>query len=288
MPEKISTSQLAKIKNIEPKTLFNELAQYGYLVRHENKWVLTDLGARFGGEYALHSEYGPFVVWPAILTIDRSISTGKKLSATQLGERVGLNAKKINQLLNELGWIDKNEDGWRITDMGLRAGGEEREDKTSSNYFTVWHDSILKNRNFISTVREFLGTDAELFSTDKSFSRFKHKFEAKHRTTDGHYVRSKGELIIDNWLYMAGLVHAYERKLPIEKEVYCTFYLPAGKVYIEYWGDEADSTHSASRQEKRLVYQENGLHLIELAHQDIDKLDQTLPSALKQFGVKAY
>ncbi|WP_226036714.1 hypothetical protein [Aquibacillus saliphilus] len=61
---------------------------------------------------------------------------------------------------------------------------------------------------------------------------------AKHRSADGHYVRSRAEMLIDNWLYMSEIVHAYERKLPIEEDVYTDFYLPVGKVYIEYWGLE--------------------------------------------------
>ena len=36
-------------------------------------------------------------------------------------------------------------------------------------------------------------------------------------------VRSKAEQIIDNWLYHKGIVHAYERRVPIEEEVYCDF-----------------------------------------------------------------
>jgi len=57
---------------------------------------------------------------------------------------------------------------------------------------------------------------------------FREKFEAKHRTQDGHYVRSKAEMIIDNLLYQYGIVHAYERKLPIEEDVYSDFYIPPG------------------------------------------------------------
>jgi len=34
----------------------------------------------------------------------------------------------------------------------------------------------------------------------------------KYRTEDGHWVRSKAELIIDNWLYRGRIVHAYERR----------------------------------------------------------------------------
>lgn len=41
-------------------------------------------------------------------------------------------------------------------------------------------------------------------------------------------------------MYDYGLVHAYEKKVPIEEELYTDFYLPNGKVYIEYWGLEND------------------------------------------------
>ena len=48
---------------------------------------------------------------------------------------------------------------------------------------------------------------------------------------------------IDNTLYEYWLVHAYERKLPVEEDVYCDFYIPTGKVYIEYWGYENDEKY---------------------------------------------
>ncbi len=45
-------------------------------------------------------------------------------------------------------------------------------------------------------------------------------------------------MLIDNWLYMfEEIVHAaMSRKLPVEEDVYCDFYIPTGKFYIEYWG----------------------------------------------------
>jgi hypothetical protein len=36
---------------------------------------------------------------------------------------------------------------------------------------------------------------------------FRHKLETTHRTTDGYFVRSKSEMLIHNWLYMAEIVH---------------------------------------------------------------------------------
>ena len=55
-------------------------------------------------------------------------------------------------------------------------------------------------------------------------TNFRSKFPATIRTEDGHVVRSKSEKIIDDWLYNHKLAHAYERKVPIEEDVFCDFF----------------------------------------------------------------
>lgn len=125
---------------------------------------------------------------------------------------------------------------------------------------------------------------------DKSAShddelQFREKFPARHRTTDGHWVRSKAEMLIDNWLYMANIVHAYERQLPIEEAVYCDFYLPNGKVYIEYWGMERDAKYRARKATKQAIYRKYNLNLIELTDEQIKNLDDYLPRQLLKYGV---
>ncbi len=193
MSEKISTSALAKMRKVEAKLLFADLKRAGYIVRQDEKWILTEEGAKFGGEYVDHPKFGQFIVWPTNLHIELTSSSGKTLSATLLGEKLKLNAKRMNQLLSELGgWIAKSEEGWSVTEAGIRAGGQQRTDKETQNTFVVWHDVVLRNKRLKQSVIEFLGQDAESHSTDKSYSSFRQKFEAKHRTLDGHYVRSKG------------------------------------------------------------------------------------------------
>jgi hypothetical protein len=103
-----------------------------------------------------------------------------------------------------------------------------------------------------------------------------------------HYVRSRAEMLIDNWLYMSEIVHAFERKLPIEEDLYCDFYLPVGKVYIEFWGLENDEKYIERKQEKIKIYQKYGFNLIELNDADIQNLDDILPKKLLQFGIQAY
>ncbi|HHX8524583.1 TPA: glycerol kinase [Vibrio diabolicus] len=288
MSEKISTSALAKMRKVEAKLLFADLKRAGYIVRQDEKWILTEEGAKFGGEYVDHPKFGQFIVWPTNLHIELTSSSGKTLSATQLGEKLKLNAKRMNQLLSELGWIAKSEEGWRVTEAGIRAGGQQRTDKETQNTFVVWHDVVLRNKRLKQSVIEFLGQDAESHSTDKSYSSFRQKFEAKHRTLDGHYVRSKGELLIDNWLYLAGVVHAYERQLPIDQDVTSDFYLPGGKVYLQFWGSDTGEMAEADRESIRTVYEQHHFNLIEVEPSELDKLDEVLPKRLRQFGIKAY
>ncbi|KGY13087.1 glycerol kinase [Vibrio tubiashii] len=288
MSDKLSTTALAKLRELEPKQLFNELKSAGYINRAKDSWVLTELGSKFGGEYVEHTKYGKFIVWPENLLIDNLATSGKTLSATQIGERLSLNAKKVNQLLQELGWIEKNTKGWTVSESGLTVGGYQRQDKESGFGFVVWHDSIVRNKRLKQSVVEFLGQDAETHATDKSLSSFRQKFEAKHRTLDGHYVRSKGELIIDNWLYMNGIVHAYDRQLPIEQDVLSDFYLPTGKVYLQYWGSDVGETPENERQKLLATYEQHNFALIELFPHEVDKLDDILPDKLKAYGIRAY
>lgn len=288
MHDKLSTSALAKSRNQEPKALFTQLKRAGYISWHESSWLLTDIGYRFGGDYVDSDKYGRFIVWPSNLVIDETLISDATLTATQLGDHFSLPAKKINLLLSELGWIKRDENQWKATPIGLRAGARLRQDKQNNNQFVVWHPSVLRHARLKQSVIEFQGQDAEAHSTEKSFSSFRQKFAAKHRTLDGHYVQSKGELIIDNWLYMAGVVHAYQRQLPIEKDVVSDFYLPQGKVYLQYWGSDNGAADVKTIEHTRALYQEHDLSLIEVFPDDITQLDEVLPNKLKAFGIKAY
>ena len=46
MSEKISTSALAKMRKVEAKLLFADLKRAGYIVRQDEKWILTEEGAK--------------------------------------------------------------------------------------------------------------------------------------------------------------------------------------------------------------------------------------------------
>ncbi len=82
---------------------------------------------------------------------------------------------------------------------------------------------------------------------------------------------------------------AYERKLPIEEDVYSDFYIPTGKVYIEYWGYENNEKYLDRKKVKQdLLSNKYDFNLIELEDKDVLNLDDVLPRLLLKHGVQAY
>ncbi len=204
------------------------------------------------------------------------------LSATKISEQLSIPKNQINSIFAELGLLSKQQNGWVPTKRGLGFGAVQKNHPQTGNSYVLWPEAILDNQVFLATIETLKGNQ-----TEPSELSFREKFQssANLRTTDGHWVRSKAEVMIDNWLYMMGLVHAYERRLPIEEEAYCDFYIPAGKVYIEYWGYENNPEYLERKKIKQRLYQKYDLNLIELSEQQVRNLDDELPQLLLPFGV---
>lgn len=222
------------------------------------------------------------------------------LSSTRIAKHFGIANTRVNLILAELGWIEKFVKGWIPTERGSKRGGLQREMRDSGVPYVVWPESILTDKVFLASLRESIG-DAP--ATEQSTAPtlepvkpndapattdsqdFRTRFPATFRATDGHMVRSRGEMLIDNWLYMQGLAHAIERRLPVEEDVYCDFYLPGGKVYIEYWGMENDPKYAKRMEEKKGIYAKYKLNLVELTDEEIRNLDDALPRLLIRYNI---
>jgi hypothetical protein len=220
------------------------------------------------------------------------------LTSTTLGEKFGIESRKLNQVLSELGWIERSKKGWIPTTQGKKLQAESRESRQSGVPFVMWPEAIVTSKILANSVQELLGgkgeepkiklesAPAEVKDEKKAGYRDKlDKFKTTHRATDGHQVRSRAEMLIDNWLYFSGIVHAYERLLPVEEELYCDFYVPAGKVYIEFWGLENDPKYKERKEKKKEIYKKYGFNLIELNDEHIQNLDDFLPKMLLKFNV---
>lgn len=107
---------------------------------------------------------------------------------------------------------------------------------------------------------------------------YRQKWPAKYRCDDGHYVRSKNEQLVDNWLYHNNLCHAYEVLIVDKKngkEYINDFYIPQIKLYIEVWGYETPE-YIKRKKQKISVYQENDLSLLQMTDREIKVLDDFL------------
>tara|TARA_R110000751_G_scaffold73956_1_gene149685 strand:- start:32811 stop:33656 length:846 start_codon:yes stop_codon:yes gene_type:complete len=280
--------------------LFAKLQEVNYIVRESEKWTLTAKGKLAGGRIKTSIKLGDYIEWPESfdvvqLPVHQSPDIPIELvSSTKIGKQFDISANKLNHLFSELGWIDKSLKGWVVTVQGLKQGALQSEDSRSGVPYVRWPETIIQSKLLLSSIKDITGSSIPVTATCIDTSSLspqidvKDPTDTKHRATDGHFVRSKAEMMIDNWLYMAEIVHAYERKLPIEEKVYCDFYLPTCKVYIEFWDDNSDPKYLAHKEKKLAVYQKYAFKLIQLEKTDVQNLDDILPRLLLKFGVQAY
>jgi hypothetical protein len=158
-------------------------------------------------------------------------SSNNLLNATKIGEHFKASSQRLNLILSELGLIEKDVAGWRITKLWKTIGGSEHIHDVSWAHYVLWPENILEYSRLIEVFhpeQTFIDSSNQNAKAEGIKTNFREKFEAKIRTQDGHYVRSKAEAMIDDWLYHSGIVHAYERKLPIAEDMVCDFWIPPG------------------------------------------------------------
>lgn len=293
--EKQSTSALAKRLGLSSKLVFEQFAARGWIARLDDKWELTASGRAQGGEVKHSDKFGNYIVWPSDTPVDgQEVSTAPVTdtlyTATQLGELVGLSARWVNMLLAELGWLSRQDKGWLVTEQGIAQGAIQKYKQPDALPFALWPDYLLENHTFQLSVKALkgdlglaLGLDNELSSTSKAFRA---KYPANLRTADGHQVRFKSEVILDNWLYMAGIAHAYERLLPVNESVFSEFYLPQANLYIELVLEQPCDIYQAYKAERQALYRELKLNVVTISDAELSQLDKVLPRLLEKQGIK--
>ncbi|MGV9172898.1 MAG: hypothetical protein ACOC35_10065 [Promethearchaeia archaeon] len=131
----------------------------------------------------------------------------------------------------------------------------------------------------------FLGVFLLLYFTVKKIKgylkkRYRPKKATSFKCLDGHVVRSKGELIIDNHLHRLGIEHVYEQTIRVRgRKLKYDWFLPEHEVYIEYWGYYGKN-YMTRKEEKLELYEKGGHTLISIENvmfEDIyDQLERKL------------
>ncbi len=294
--KKISATKLSKILEITLSELQDALVNQKLIYNKDKIWHLTSQGKEFGGETFFSKKYGEFIIWPPNfnpLDIKSSVRT-KLINATAIGENLNVSSRRVNRVLAELGWLHKGIKGWNVTKIGRNLGGVEYDHDTGGTY-VLWPEELLNN----TTLNEaFNFNETNSNSIEEPLNEevpgtkpnIRDKWPTPYRTKDGHRVRSRGEQMIDDYLYECGIVHAYEREVKnIQEKILSDFFIPTKNggeaVYIEYWGKD-DEKYGLRRAEKKEIYLKNNLNLIELENDHIYSLDDHLPRKLLKFKIR--
>ena len=271
--DELSTSKLALVLGVEAKVLFALLTEKAWLRREGDRWVLTNKGKYQGGTYRHSEKYGDYVVWPRAIiehpTFDR-LKDGQYYSATRLAGDSGLSGRQMNQLLQAVNWLKKTQHGWQPTALGKSVGAKQK--STEKGLYVLWPGNVRHHPVFVQAL---------------SLLRNKEFDSGVSSSLDGHSLDNSDYSIIDNGLYLAGIVHSVKPLLTTSdkgKNLYSDFYLPVQQVYIEYWGEQENAAALLDKLDKKSFYQKHGLNLLELEKHHLLDIEKTLVEGLLQFG----
>lgn len=304
MANHLVTTLLAKKSFLPASEVFGWFKELGWMEKRKGGlWVLTADGARVGG-VALDTAHGSVPAWPQEVLnnpefIAKAWKWSKKnlLDAKDIAKSLGgrIESWEINTALSELGWIEASGDlGWKPTEAGYGTGGTLcRKPEYPGSPHVRWPKGILSERRLLSLLAPLQNKKQEpgvRVETASPTSPGKQRVnEARFRTDDGHFVRSKAEVLIDNWLYAHGLAHAYEPLLPGGNYL-GDFFIPTkeGGFYIEFWGLAGNPAYDRKRETKTKVYRDFSLRLMDLLETDMASLDDALKTKFSQFGLNLY
>ncbi|MFX1536990.1 MAG: hypothetical protein ACFFDI_22465 [Promethearchaeota archaeon] len=112
----------------------------------------------------------------------------------------------------------------------------------------------------------------------------------KYITKDGHEVRSRAEVIVDNLLNDLQIQHQYEPIISLSGvELRPDWFLPSQNLYIEYWGLEEDINYAKNQREKLKLYTEHRLACLSLNDtdlQDCRELEHRILAFINRYSEK--
>lgn len=264
----LSSSKLAQRLNIETTAMFQLLLELGWIERQQEQWILTAHGELEGGQYQHSDKFGRYIVWPETIIQHSALAFGGSglLSASKIAEPLQVGAFTINALMAELGWLEKQTQGWIATALGQKLGAEQRNGQ--HGFFVLWPPSIIEKQELQQGLDNILGR--------KSM-----------RCLDGLETANLGEQRINNFLYLHHLIRAWHYKIPNSPFI-SNFYLPKYKIFIDFWGFDFSTGTLKDKLDRDDFYQKNGLRFISLNDEDMQQLDSVLTKKLTAFGVTLF
>lgn len=311
--QQISTSALAKRLKLPIQQLFVTLRDYGWIERDGENWQVTAKGQLHGGDYKNSQRFGRYIVWPDSISehpLVASIESDQRLTSGALADQFpACDALTINRVLQELGFVHQRAGGLQLTSRGEALGGREELDERSGLRVVTWprdfaehpvlrrelvgpEDDAADNELTMTSMEAASGPVSDDEATPDLFAGASQTEEQREadsasrtrKSVSGHLVDTYLQLVVCNWLYRAGLVHAFQRALPVKEEIYADFYVPAASLVIECWEQDVPTLTLARRLRVREVCREIGMPYLELTNADESRLEQVLGAKLRELG----
>lgn len=323
-PDTLSTSALAKRLKLPIQQLFVTLRDYGWIERDGESWALTAKGELHGGGYQQSQRFGRYIVWPETLTehpLVSAIESDQRLSSGDLAEDFPpYSPAGINSALEELGLIQRLRIGFSLTQLGEQFGGRQESDPASGLYRISWpqdfadHPVIkreLGRRSSEVVELPSISTESvvdietpattgasgdvdtpDLFADSEegssagggSATKNAAASESLYESLDGRVHNSALQAQVCDWLYRAQLAHACNRRLPVEEDLTADFYVPALRLCIECWERDVPTDILTRRLRTREVCRESGLNYLEIATEDLKRVNERLTECCERLG----
>ncbi|MBO4623279.1 MAG: hypothetical protein J5691_05255 [Bacilli bacterium] len=150
-------------------------------------------------------------------------------------------------------------------------------------------NSKTKKQEISEEVPEVKTEDGNIIREEKAtrdeILDYRRVYPMNFRCKDGHYVRSKSEKMIDDYLFEKRIPHIYEKKIineELNEEYYPDFFLIINNgneeinVILEYFGLEDDEKYVATEKKKLDFYHSNKFNIIEVREKNTGNLEDYL------------
>ncbi len=276
----ISTTALARLLGKESKELFVLLTGGGWIVKADGHWQLTEKGKFEGGLYVSHPTYGEYIAWPESVREHPLLQLLPEapLTASNLAAKWDLPARLVNWLLAERRLIRRHVRGWLLTSEGARLGGRQQEADVSGVPYVTWPETLLEDAELLLLAAQIRGDDSLALAP----------------ALDGQSVNNPVQRRINNWLYLARVVHARHYRLAWGQETcFADFYLPELALCVECWADELAISERRAQVlqrelEKQALYKKHVQDAIEFRDEAIAQVDERLARELLKRGLAVY
>lgn len=91
-----------------------------------------------------------------------------KITATHIGSHFKESASEINKIFLDLKWIEKNDNWYTATELGLKNGANQRYNAKTKNKYIEWEKEIINNQELIEKIENSKTQNTKILNNEKN------------------------------------------------------------------------------------------------------------------------